>query len=230
MATGGNESDRVERLLALLSIQQPKTQREKIVQLNVAGFTQHRNRRSSPDDFRGRESSPVRSQKKQEEEQEEALTLLPVMPKAVADFRNFAFDSSRIGASGRDVGAKVYSKLYAIENLIRVVVHSVLTAQLGQNWWIIAADPNLQREVSWRRASYGNRPWHSTPGKHEVYYVYLSDLTKIMTTNSAQFVPHIPDVDQWTARLEQIRLPRNIVGHMNWPTKIDRKENRGLPR
>jgi DNA-directed RNA polymerase specialized sigma24 family protein len=32
-------SDRVERLLALLLIQQLRTQREKIVQLNVAGFT-----------------------------------------------------------------------------------------------------------------------------------------------------------------------------------------------
>lgn len=146
-----------------------------------------------------------------------------LMAKAVADFRAFAFDSTRIGASGKDVGGKVYPKLYAIENLIRIVVHSVLTAQLGQNWWTIAADPKLQKEVSRRRADYGSRPWHGTPGKHEVYYVYLSDLTKIMTTNSAQFVPHIPDVDQWTARLEQIRLPRNIVGHMNWLTKTDRK-------
>lgn len=32
-------SHRVERLLALLLIQQMKTQRDKIVQLNVAGFT-----------------------------------------------------------------------------------------------------------------------------------------------------------------------------------------------
>jgi DNA-directed RNA polymerase specialized sigma24 family protein len=32
-------SDRVERLLALLLIQELRTQREKIVQLNVAGFT-----------------------------------------------------------------------------------------------------------------------------------------------------------------------------------------------
>jgi DNA-directed RNA polymerase specialized sigma24 family protein len=31
--------DRVERLLALLLIQQLKTQRDKILQLNVAGFT-----------------------------------------------------------------------------------------------------------------------------------------------------------------------------------------------
>jgi len=32
-------SDRIERLLALLLIREVKTQREKIVQLNVAGFT-----------------------------------------------------------------------------------------------------------------------------------------------------------------------------------------------
>jgi DNA-directed RNA polymerase specialized sigma24 family protein len=31
--------DRVERLLALLLVREVKTQREKIVQLNVAGFT-----------------------------------------------------------------------------------------------------------------------------------------------------------------------------------------------
>ena len=32
-------ADRVERLLALILVQQVKTQREKIVQLNAAGFT-----------------------------------------------------------------------------------------------------------------------------------------------------------------------------------------------
>jgi DNA-directed RNA polymerase specialized sigma24 family protein len=32
-------ADRVERLLALLLIQQARTQQDKIVQLNVAGFT-----------------------------------------------------------------------------------------------------------------------------------------------------------------------------------------------
>lgn len=144
------------------------------------------------------------------------------MPKTTSDFRNYAFDTKRITFSGKDIGAKVYSKLYAIENLVRILVHSVLTAQLGPNWWAVAADPQLQKDVVKRMASYGNRPWHSTPGKHEVYYIYLSDLTKILTSNSAQFLPLIPDVDQWTARLEQIRLPRNIVGHMNWLTVVDR--------
>ncbi len=144
------------------------------------------------------------------------------MPKAASDFRSRSFDTSNVNVAGRDLGGKVYWKLYAIENLVRVIVHSVLTIQVGSNWWSVAAPPDLQKDVTKRITSYGNRPWHSTPGKHELYYVYLSDLTKILTNHSALFVPHIPDIDQWIARLEQIRLPRNIVGHMNWLTATDR--------
>jgi hypothetical protein len=48
-------------------------------------------------------------------------------------------------------------------------------------------------------------------------------LSKIITANSHLFRPVIPDIDQWIARLEQVRLPRNIVGHMNWPHKTDRQ-------
>jgi hypothetical protein len=82
------------------------------------------------------------------------------------------------------------------------------------------------------RAPFGIRRFTSDPGltllprlqnELEVYYIYLSDLTKILTTHSAHFAPHIPDIAQWTARLEQIRVPRNIVGHMNWLTLTDRR-------
>ena len=143
------------------------------------------------------------------------------MPK-VADFRNYAFDRAKLDASGKDVWRKVYWKLYAIENLVRIVVHSILTAQIGANWWTTAVDPSLQGQVRSRRASYSIQPWHSTPGKHEVYYIFLSDLNKIITPNSHLFEPHIRDIDQWIARIEQIRIPRNIVGHMNWLSTVDR--------
>lgn len=144
------------------------------------------------------------------------------MAKIATDFRTHPFDTKKVESSGKNVGTKVYWKLYAIENLIRIVIHSILTAQLGSAWWTLVADPKMQKDVAGMMKSYGNRPWHSTPGKHEVYYLFLSDLTKILTTNSNQFQPHITDIDQWTARLEQIRLPRNIVGHMNWLTDVDR--------
>ena len=67
------------------------------------------------------------------------------MPRAATDFRNHAFDTNRVKAAGKDMGGKVYPKLYAIENLIRIVVHTVLTVQLGNNWWSLTADPALQK-------------------------------------------------------------------------------------
>ncbi len=139
------------------------------------------------------------------------------------DFRSYVFDPARVDAAGKNVGQRVYWKLYAIENLVRVMAHSILTAQVGANWWAVAVDPGIQASVQRRRADYTNRPWHGTPGKHDIYYAFLSDLSKIIIANSHLFRPVIPDIDQWIARLEQVRLPRNIVGHMNWPHKTDRQ-------
>jgi hypothetical protein len=144
------------------------------------------------------------------------------MPKP-ADFRNYTFDSTRVDLSGKDVGKKVYWKLYAVENVIRVLAHSVLLAQVGADWWTLTVDPAIKASVEYRKADYAARPWHSTPGRHEIYYAFLSDLNKIITANSHLFAPHIPELDQWIVRLEQLRLPRNIVGHMNWLSATDRQ-------
>jgi hypothetical protein len=142
---------------------------------------------------------------------------------AVGDFRNYSFDRTNIDSSGKDVGRKVYWKLYAIENLVRVLVHSVLTAQAGTNWWAVAVDPGIRDTIRKRMADYAKRPWHSTPGKHDIYFTFLSDLNRIIVANSHLFEPVIPDIDQWIARIEQVRLPRNVVGHMNWPSVTDRQ-------
>jgi hypothetical protein len=139
-----------------------------------------------------------------------------------SDFRTYAFDASRIDASGKDVGRRVYWKLYAIENVLRVIVHSVLVVQVGPKWWTVAVDPTIQNKIQNLMGDYAKRPWHSTPGKHEIYYTFLGDLNRILTANSHLFQPLIPDIDQWIARIEQVRFPRNIVGHMNWLTPTDR--------
>ena len=142
---------------------------------------------------------------------------------AAVDFRRRAFSVANVRASGRNVGREVYWKLYAVENLIRIVVHSVLSAQINPNWWMQSVNQNLQGKVAGFRAQYVNQPWHSTPGRHEIYYAFLSDLGAIISAHSHLFVPLIPDIHQWVARIELLRLPRNIVGHMNWPHKTDRQ-------
>lgn len=143
---------------------------------------------------------------------------------AAQDFRSVAaFDAKRIDASGRHIGRNVYWKLYVVENLMRVIIHSVLNAQIGSSWWSVAVGPRLQNKAQRFRTNYTKQPWHSSPGSHDIYYIDLSDLNEIVRANSNLFLPIISDIDQWMARIEQLRLPRNVVAHMNWPSQTDRK-------
>ena len=141
----------------------------------------------------------------------------------VADFRRRAFSAANVNAAGRNVGREVYWKLYAVENLVRVVIHSVLAAQIGPDWWTLSVNQHLQDKVAEFRARYAKRPWHGAPGQHGIYYTFLSDLSAIITAHIHLFRPVIADIDQWVLRLELILLPRNIVGHMNWPDRTDRQ-------
>jgi hypothetical protein len=81
----------------------------------------------------------------------------------------------------------------------------------------------LQKKAQRFRSTYTSSPWRSSPGKHDIYFIDLADLNEIIRANSNLFLPLIPDVDQWMARIEQIRLPRNVVAHMNWPNQTDRQ-------
>ena len=143
---------------------------------------------------------------------------------AAQDFRRVAiFDAKSIDDAGRHIGRNVYWRLYAVENLMRVIIHSVLHAQIGSTWWGVAVDQRLQKKAERFRTNYTKKPWHSSPGIHDIYYIDLSDLNEIVRANSNLFLPVIPDVDQWMARIEQLRLPRNVVAHMNWPNQTDRQ-------
>lgn len=142
---------------------------------------------------------------------------------AQRDFRQFAFDIPRIDATAKSVGRSAYWRLYTIENVLRVIVHSVLTAQIGPHWWAIAVAPDLDKQAQRFENRYAANPWHSAQGRHLIYYLYLSDLGQIMREASQYFLPVMPDVDQWVAKIEQVRLPRNVVGHMNFPSANDRK-------
>lgn len=140
----------------------------------------------------------------------------------VRDFRNASFRIDRIDRCGRYVGSKLYWKLYAIENTLRIVVNSVLTLQLGANWWSLAVDPNIASKAARFRVHYAARPRNASPGVTDIHLIFLSDLTEILRANSHQFLPLIPDTNSWIATLETIRVPRNLVGHMNFPNAFDK--------
>jgi len=140
----------------------------------------------------------------------------------VHDFRKYSYNSARIERCGRHIGSKLYWKLYAIENTFRIVVHSVLTAQINPNWWKVAVDPAVAKQASRRRAAYAAKPSNASPGASDIHLIYLSDLTEILRSNSHLFTPVVPDTNNWIAVLEAIRIPRNLVGHMNFPNAFDK--------
>jgi hypothetical protein len=140
----------------------------------------------------------------------------------VRDFRKYAFLPLRVDRCGRNIGSKAYWKLYSIENTIRVVVNSVLTKQIGQQWWATAVAPKVVIKAQKRRARYAAKPKHANPGSHDIYLIDLFDLVEILRINSHLFLPIIPETNQWLAALESMRLSRNIVGHMNFPNSFDR--------
>src|ERR1700752_443991 len=140
-----------------------------------------------------------------------------------ADYRTLPFETKNISSSGKLVAQSAYWRLYAIENLFRIIIHSVLTVQIHPTWWPVVISRNKDGRVQIIKQDYANQPGSTSPGSHDIYYLFLSDLTKIISDHSHLFVAFIPDINQWIINLEQIRLPRNIVGHMNWPSPADRR-------
>jgi hypothetical protein len=137
---------------------------------------------------------------------------------SVVDYRTLPFSVESVNASGLSLGRTAYRKLYAIENTLRVIIHSVLTAQIGPGWWEFAVDPKFRKKVSDVRDGYRDLLGRAPVGRHDLYYTFLPDLNRIIRPNAHLFPPAVPDVDEWIVRIERLRLPRNLVGHANWPT------------
>lgn len=140
----------------------------------------------------------------------------------IRDFRRFPFNPNRIDKCGRYVGSKLYWKLYAVENTVRIVINSVLTDQIGANWWNVAVDPDVVKRVARFRAHYSARPRNASPGADDIYLLFLTDLTEILRANSHLFLPIVVDTNSWITDLESMRVPRNLVGHMNFPNAFDK--------
>jgi hypothetical protein len=140
----------------------------------------------------------------------------------IHDFRSVAFSRRHVESCGRYLGHNSYWKLYSIENYVRVILHSILGAQIGSSWVDQSIAKRKKDKTAWRKRDYLSKPGHTPPGKHDVYYLYLSDLSKIMQANRNLIVTLIPDVDNWVLKLEGVVTPRNLVGHMNFPHQADR--------
>jgi len=104
-----------------------------------------------------------------------------------------------------------------------VILHSVLSVQFREDWFDTYIGKKRRQEIDRLKKDYLNTRVHTLPGRHDIYYLYLSDLNKIMSASRHLFEKVIEDVDSWIVKIEGVRLPRNLVGHMNFPNREDRK-------
>lgn len=142
------------------------------------------------------------------------------MPR-IKDFRSVPLNIANISTAGAYIGKQSYSKLYLIENIFRIIIHSVLSIQAPGNWWNIAVDATIQGKATRFKQQYISKVWHGNPGIHDIYYIDLKDLNEIIRANRNLFDPIIPDLDKWIVNIEDIRIPRNIISHMNFPNETD---------
>ena len=141
----------------------------------------------------------------------------------MADYRNSRWDVGVLTLYGRELGRGYYWKIYVSENIIRVIIHSILLIQIGPNWWTLAVHPTIQNDARRIRNRYLSQRPPRRPGNHDIYCTYLPNLEKIIFDNKGFLAPLLPEVDKLIIGLNGIRLPRNLLGHMNILNRIDRR-------
>lgn len=144
--------------------------------------------------------------------------------RELKDFRNYSYSYEQILACGKYLGRGWYWKLYAIENTIRIIIHSILSVQWNEtpDWWIsLAGEAKKNAQKNINRYLPTETRIFSRPGKHPIYFIDIKDLNEIIRVNSAYFLKIIPNLDKFMLDIENIRIPRNIIAHMNFPNRTD---------
>lgn len=141
----------------------------------------------------------------------------------MADYRNFNWNIAGLTSYGKKLGKDYYWKIYVLENTIRVIIHSVLAIQVGPDWWDKVVDPGIRGNALTIRNKYLTQAPQRSPGRHDIYCTYLPSLGRILFDNKGYFYPLLPEVEKFIIGLERIRLSRNLIGHMNVLTGVDKR-------
>jgi hypothetical protein len=134
----------------------------------------------------------------------------PLLPPSVAE------DADRM--------AKVYSRLYILENSARNVISRVMTAKHGKGWWSSKVPSDVQKEVRRRQDKEDKNPWAGKRGAQELNYADYGHLEKIITHNWDDFRDIFPDQAFVGRTLGGLEPTRNVTAHNN--RVADKEEDR----
>lgn len=122
------------------------------------------------------------------------------------DFRNKPYNLNSIVFSGKYSGNRFYYKLFIIENLIRIILHTILTNESPStsNWWNDCV-PN-----------YLKKPWHRRSPHHGVYHLFLKDLIDILRRNRPLIEPHVSNFNELILEIELFNNARRKIAHTKY--------------
>lgn len=142
----------------------------------------------------------------------------------MSDFRLASFDEKALLSYGKVLGRNYYWKVFASENILRIVINSVLSVQVDADWWLKVVDHDIVCDAKDVRQNYLSAIPSRDPGRHGIYCTYLSRLERILFKNRGSFIYYLPNVDDLIVSLNAVLLPRNLMGHMNHLTESDRRK------
>ena len=115
---------------------------------------------------------------------------------------------------GAEKMSQLYIILYCWENSVRKFIEKCLTSNLGQNWWEITKNQDLEKKVSSRKSKEEKQKWTSPRGtKSPLYYLDWGDLVKIIRKHEDIFKARVSDIKFIELRLEELERLRNIIAH-----------------
>lgn len=116
--------------------------------------------------------------------------------------------------------AQYYPYFYILENSIRNLIMIVMTNKYGRNWWKDEIEKNnnfkkLCEEVVSRKNLEDEFRWHGKRNAHEVYYVDIDNLRKIVIDYWPNFKNIFKECSWFDNMLQTINKSRRVIAHNN---------------
>ena len=109
--------------------------------------------------------------------------------------------------------ASVYVTLFCLENSIRRHIERVLSSNLGDNWWDVAASASMKRKEQDRLVNENQNRWiPSRSNLGPLYSVDWTDLATLIRKYESWFKESIPDTN-FLHRFSDLGNLRNVVAH-----------------
>lgn len=116
--------------------------------------------------------------------------------------------------------ALYYPYFYILENSIRNLISIIMTKKYGKNWWKDEIEKNknfkkLCGDVDGRKKIEDEFRWHSKRNAHEIFYVDIDDLRKIVIDYWPIFKSIIKKRSWYDNMLHTINISRRVIAHNN---------------